>query len=113
MNHPNSNEIILPNDIWVFILELIDYDTNIKESRKCCRLFRDYIKLVGGKKLYDNISKCSNKVHTLDLSHTQVKDISALSDCRSLHELDLSDTQVKDTSVLDHIKGLKIYQSVP
>jgi hypothetical protein len=39
-------------------------------------------------------------LHTLDLSYTQVSDVSALVSCQSLHTLDLQKTQVSDVSVL-------------
>ena len=45
------------------------------------------------------LAGCSS-LHTLDLSHTGVTDVSALAGCSSLHTLDLSCTEVTDVSAL-------------
>jgi hypothetical protein len=45
-------------------------------------------------------------LHTLDLSETEVSDLTALASCRSLHTLDLSNTEVSDVSVLASCQSL-------
>jgi hypothetical protein len=45
------------------------------------------------------------KVHTLDLSGTQVQDVSVL---RNVHTLDLSGTQVQDVSALGNVHTLNL-----
>jgi Leucine-rich repeat (LRR) protein len=45
-------------------------------------------------------------LHTLDLSNTEVSDVSVLASCQSLHTLDLSETEVSDVSVLASCQSL-------
>jgi hypothetical protein len=45
-------------------------------------------------------------LHTLDLSYTKLRVVSALATCQSLRTLDLSDTQVSDVSVLASCQSL-------
>jgi hypothetical protein len=46
-------------------------------------------------------------LHTLDLSRTQVSDVSALATCHNLHKLNLSRTQVSDASPLASCQSLQ------
>jgi Leucine-rich repeat (LRR) protein len=50
-------------------------------------------------------SSCQS-LHTLNLCATQVSDVSALASCQSLHTLYLNDTQVGDVSALVSCKSL-------
>jgi Leucine-rich repeat (LRR) protein len=45
-------------------------------------------------------------LHTLDLSETQVSDVSVLASCKSLHTLNLNNTQVSDVSALAACQSL-------
>jgi Leucine-rich repeat (LRR) protein len=51
------------------------------------------------------LASCKS-LHTLYLSNTQVSDVSALASCKSLHTLDFQDTQVSDVSALASCESL-------
>ena len=55
----------------------------------------------------ERVSACTN-LRTLDLSATQVDDVSGLSTCTNLHTLDLSYTQVSDVSELSTCTNLRL-----
>jgi len=67
--------------------------------------FLDNVKIDGS---YKNIKKhihLFSKVHTLDLSCTEVVDVSALG---NVHTLDLSSTNVEDVSALGNVHTLNL-----
>jgi len=49
----------------------------------------------------------SVNVEEIDLSFTEIKDISALKECKKLKKLDLYNTKVKDISALKECKKLE------